>query len=94
MQVTILRLLATATLSFAASPIAREKLPDGAYLWMTHADGTITALPLRNPEAKAIAVAPVKAPTGVEARGLQKRFVDCWGTPLDHAGVDDAVQQL
>ena len=78
-------------------------LQDGFYRTIIHPNGTLERLdattgvhvetlhegPLVEAYRQAFAE---KASAEKKRRQLAKRFVSCWGTPLDHSSVDAAVQ--
>ena len=64
-------------------------IPDGAWDGITYPNGTMWIKPVGGHDNEAFAVHPPQ-----ESARLSKRLVGCFGTELDHTGVDRTVDEL
>ncbi|KAL2060003.1 hypothetical protein VTL71DRAFT_9825 [Oculimacula yallundae] len=102
MHIHILPLLLT-FLPLSLAILVPSNLPDGHWISSLQDDGTVLTTSLSDPSLPPIITS--NSPTSLSlpqrlsrsaktASHLTKRRVDCWGTNLDHAGVDRAADAL
>ena len=86
------------TLALVATGVVADRwanmddLPDGPYSGITHANGSTTMTSLDTNEVFNFVL--IKEDEKRSQSNLKKRFAACWGTHLDHRGVDEAVVAL
>jgi hypothetical protein len=74
-------------------------IPDGIWIGYTFPNGTMVTVPHDQPDAAPLIIharaePEARIPAMARSAKLGKRLISCWGTPLDHAGVDAGADRM
>lgn len=94
MRSHLISLFAFTGLGCALAITNAGSLPDGIYIESSYQNGTKTIKLWDQSDTSEISVKTKQRKDVSSTASIQKRDAFCWGTPLDHAGVDLAVNGL